>query len=251
MIHLGASGSGYNDWGSSLYSTRTPKRAWALYYAHGLSACEIDSASYALPGPSTPGSTAKETGEGFPFAVKANQHMTREQRDSEEVFESSQEVPTSPIDRGKTGCALGQFPYSFGFTLRNRHYLGTCKERPGDLPIAVGCRNGRWLREDVFGWLRRNEFGFCRVDDPQLPNLLPPVTEAPSKIACVRITGATKTSRGSTSMPVKGMTALTPQKTLRNGYQRPATWINEHRGPSFSPAITGKGKRSRQFGNQG
>ncbi|MCK5654282.1 MAG: DUF72 domain-containing protein, partial [Dehalococcoidia bacterium] len=45
---------------------------------------------------------------------------------------------------------------------------------------------------DVFGWLRRYELGYCCVDEPPLPNLIPPIAEATSKIAYVRFHGRNK-----------------------------------------------------------
>ena len=44
----------------------------------------------------------------------------------------------------------------------------------------------------MFGWLRRYGLGFCCVDEPPLPNLLPPIAEATSNIAYVRFHGRNK-----------------------------------------------------------
>lgn len=60
------------------------------------------------------------------------------------------------------------------------------------MPVVVEFRNARWLREDVFGWLRSHGLGFCCVDEPPLPNLLPPIAEATSNIAYVRLHGRNK-----------------------------------------------------------
>ena len=60
------------------------------------------------------------------------------------------------------------------------------------LPLVVEFRNARWLKVEVFQWLRKQEIGFCCVDEPQLPNLIPPVAEATSKIAYVRFHGRNK-----------------------------------------------------------
>jgi len=192
VIHLGTSGFSYNDWVGAFYPEGMPKREWLIYYAREFNTCEINSTYYAIPKPSTLESMAKKTGEGFLFVIKANQKMTHERRDNEDVFRAFREVLTPLIERGKMGCVLAQFPYSFRFNHQNRHYLETFKERLGDLPIVVEFRNMGWLRQEVFDWLRANELGFCCVDEPQLPNLLPPIAEATSKIGYVRFHGRNK-----------------------------------------------------------
>jgi len=57
------------------------------------------------------------------------------------------------------------------------------------LPLVIEFRNAQWLRSDVFDWLRHHNLGFCCVDEPQLPNLLPPLAEATSNTSYVRFHG--------------------------------------------------------------
>jgi len=189
VIYLGTSGFSYNDWVGNFYPWGMPKREWLYYYSREFDTCEINVTFYTLPKPSTLESMAKKTKEGFLFTVKANQQMTHEQKDNEEVFKGFRKVLNPLIDRGKMGCVLAQFPYSFRFNRRNRDYLEIFRERLGDLPIVIEFRNAQWLRREVFDWLRHNALGFCCVDEPQLPNLLPPIAEATSKIAYVRFHG--------------------------------------------------------------
>lgn len=56
----------------------------------------------------------------------------------------------------------------------------------------VEFRNARWLKVDVFQWLRSCDIGLCCVDEPQLPDLLPPLAEATSRIGYVRFHGRNK-----------------------------------------------------------
>lgn len=189
VIYLGTSGFSYNDWVGDFYPLGMPKREWLHFYAREFNACEINATFYALPKPSTLFSMANKTGDGFLFAVKANQRMTHEQEGNEEVFDGFCKVLEPLIERGKMACVLAQFPYSFRFNRRNRDYLEIFRERMADLPIVIEFRNAQWLRREVFDWLRRNELGFCCVDEPQLPNLLPPIAELTSKIAYVRFHG--------------------------------------------------------------
>lgn len=192
MIYFGTSGFSYNDWVGPFYPQGMPKKEWLVYYAREFNVCEINSTFYALPKPSTIEAMVDKAGEGFLFVFKANQQMTHEQRDNKAVFEAFRELLTPLVDSGKLGCVLAQFPYSFRFNTENLHYLDTSVERLGDLPIVIEFRNIQWLRPEVFDWLRRNEVGFCCVDEPQLPNLMPPIAEATSKIAYVRFHGRNK-----------------------------------------------------------
>jgi uncharacterized protein YecE (DUF72 family) len=54
---------------------------------------------------------------------------------------------------------------------------------------VVEFRHAQWLKPEVFGWLRDRNIGFCCVDEPQLPNLLPPLAEVTSDIGYVRFHG--------------------------------------------------------------
>ena len=115
--------------------------------------------------------------------------MTHQRDDNASVFKAFCQVLEPIITAGKLGCILAQFPYSFGFNRRNWDYLSLFKERLGELPLVIEFRNARWLRSEVFDWLRQNELGFCCVDEPPLPNLLPPLAEATTKISYVRFHG--------------------------------------------------------------
>ena len=189
MLYLGTSGFSYDDWVGSFYPIGMPKQEWLTYYAREFDTCEINSTYYALPKPSSLRAMAEKTGDGFLFSIKANQEMTHKQEDNASVFKAFCDVLESIIAAGKLGCILAQFPYSFGFNRRNWDYLGLLRERLGELPVVIEFRNARWLRREVFDWLRQHGLGFCCVDEPRLPNLLPPLAEATNKIGYVRFHG--------------------------------------------------------------
>ncbi len=189
MIYFGTSGFSYNDWVGNFYPAGMPKWEWLIYYAREFNACEVNSTFYALPKPSSLGALAEKTGEGFLFSIKANQDMTHQREDNAPTFKAFVQVLEPIIAAGKLGCILAQFPYSFRLNRRNWDYLGLLKERLGELPAVIEFRNAAWLRSDVFDWLRRLDLGFCCVDEPPLPNLLPPVAEVTSKISYVRFHG--------------------------------------------------------------
>jgi len=189
MIYLGTAGFSYDDWVGSFYPVGIPKHQWLAYYAREFNTCEINSTYYALPRPANIKAMVQKTGEGFLFSIKANQQMTHLREDNAQVFQAFRQVIEPVIAAGKLGCILAQFPYSFRLTRENWDYLKLLKGRLGDLPVVVEFRNAQWLRDEVFGWLRELELGFCCVDEPPLPNLLPPLAEATSAVSYVRFHG--------------------------------------------------------------
>jgi uncharacterized protein YecE (DUF72 family) len=133
-----------------------------------------------------------KTGDDFSFVLKANQEMTHLREDSFSICEAFKRALEPVITSGKMGCILMQFPYSFDFNKPNWEYLAQLRKNLEDLPLVVEFRNARWLKVEVFQWMRQQNIGFCCVDEPQLPNLLPPLVEATSKIGYVRFHGRNK-----------------------------------------------------------
>jgi len=189
MIYLGTSGFSYDDWVGNFYPMGMPKREWLTYYAREFDTCEVNSSYYALPKPSALKTMAEKTDEDFLFCFKANREMTHQREDNAHVFEAFCEMLEPIIADDKLGCILAQFPYSFGFNRRNWDYLKLFRERLGELPVVVEFRNAQWLRQDVFDWLRHLDLGFCCVDEPPLPNLLPPLCEVTSNKGYIRFHG--------------------------------------------------------------
>jgi uncharacterized protein YecE (DUF72 family) len=189
VLYFGTSGFSYSDWLGSFYPRGMPRREWLSYYAREFNALELNSTYYALPKPSVLEAMVGKTGEGFLFSVKANQEMTHQRQQDSRVFVAFAHMLQPFIDAGKLGCVLAQFPYSFGCSRQNRDYLALFREWLRDLPLVVEFRHAQWLKPEVFDWLRNRNIGFCCVDEPQLPNLLPPLAEVTSDIGYVRFHG--------------------------------------------------------------
>ncbi len=132
---------------------------------------------------------AEKTGNDFLFSIKANQEMTHRREDSAPVFEAFCRVLEPIISAEKVGCILAQFPYSFRSDRDSWDYRGLLRERLGELPVVIEFRNAQWLRSEVFDWLRHLGLGFCCVDAPQLPNLLPLLAEVTSEVGYIRLHG--------------------------------------------------------------
>jgi len=192
MICLGTSGFSYKEWVGVYYPESLPSKDWLSFYSREFKACEINSTYYALPSAASLKSMADKTGEGFLFSIKANQEMTHQRVDSAVICKAFCNVIEPIIAAGKLGCILAQFPYSFDFNKPNWEYLAQLRKYLEGLPLVVEFRNARWLKVEVFQWLRRQDIGFCCVDEPRLPNLLPPLAEVTSKIGYVRFHGRNK-----------------------------------------------------------
>jgi uncharacterized protein YecE (DUF72 family) len=189
MLYFGTSGFSYNDWVSAFYPPKMPRQEWLYYYAREFNALELNSTYYAIPQLSVIKNMIAKTGDGFLFAVKANQEMTHTRQNETAAFVAFVRMLQPFIDAGKLGCILAQFPYSFGYNQQNLDYLKLFRERMTDLPLVTEFRNAQWLKPDVFDFLRSHNIGFCCVDEPKLPKLLPPVAEVTSTIGYVRFHG--------------------------------------------------------------
>jgi len=193
MLYLGTSGFSYDDWVSNFYPKGMPRREWLSYYSREFNTLELNSTFYALPKLSVLEAMIAKTGENFLFSIKANQELTHKRQMNRDTFVAFRKMLEPFIATEKLGCILAQFPYSFGLNRQNRDYLELFKDWLDNLPVVVEFRNIGWLKPEVFTWLRRYGLGFCCVDEPLLPGLLPPVAEATSNIAYIRFHGRNAT----------------------------------------------------------
>lgn len=189
MLHIGTSGYSYDDWVGPVYPPGLAKRDFLAYYASEFSTVEVNSTYYAVPSPRTLAAMEAKTPADFRFTVKAHQDMTHKRADNAAVFAAFKAAMEPLVQTGKLACVLAQFPFSFHATDPNRQYLAETCERLAPLPVVAEFRNREWLTDRTFAGLRRLGIGFCCVDEPRLPGLIPPVAEATSDIAYVRFHG--------------------------------------------------------------
>jgi uncharacterized protein YecE (DUF72 family) len=189
MLYWGTCGFSYADWAGIVYPKGLPRRDWLSYYASQFNALELNSSYYAIPGTEIIKAMIAKTGEGFMFSVKANQEMTHQRLKDDSVFIDFIKMLQPFLDAGKLGCILAQFPYSFHFNRDNQDYIEMFRKRLDDLPLVVEFRNVEWIKPEIYAWLKSNNIGFCCVDEPRLPGLIPPVAEVTSDIGYVRFHG--------------------------------------------------------------
>ena len=189
MIRIGTSGFSYDDWVGPVYPPGLPKRDWLSFYAREFSTVEVNSTYYAVPSPKTMESMAAKTPAGFLFTVKAHQDMTHKRGGERGRLRCLQDGHGAPGRRGQAGLHPGPVPLLLPRHRPQPPVPERLPERLAPLPLVAEFRNREWLSEETFADLRRQGVGFCCVDEPRLPGLIPPVAEATSEIAYVRFHG--------------------------------------------------------------
>lgn len=192
MLYIGTSGFSYPDWIGPFYPENSKKGNLLYLYARQFNTVEINSSYYRIPPASVFYHLQRKVPDNFKFTVKANQGMTHVREKNQEIFQEFKASLQPLLDNAKLGCVLAQFPYSFHYNRSNRDYLSYLKEKTGNFPLVVEFRNAYWIREEVFDFLRKNEIGFCAVDQPSLKGLIPPIAETTSSLGYIRFHGRNK-----------------------------------------------------------
>ena len=199
MIKIGTSGFSFPDWKGPIYPVGIGERDMLSFYEKelGFNALEVNFTYYTLPSQKSFSAMSKKTSKGFEFVVKAFKGMTHEIRDkktramvnNQETFEKFKFSLAPLIEDGKLTCVLAQFPYGFFPNRENFGYLERFKGEMEDIPLVFEFRNKMWLKEGTFEFLERSKAGFCIVDEPKLPQLMPYSPRATSEIGYFRFHG--------------------------------------------------------------
>ncbi|MFQ6093054.1 MAG: DUF72 domain-containing protein [bacterium] len=187
---MGTSGFSFASWRGTVYPRHLKSGDMLTYYQDclGFDTVELDFTFYTMPSRNNIAALATRTHNGFQFIIKANRLMTHiirdpdtgRIRDNAGVFDQFL-LSIKPLwHLGKLGCVLFQFPRSFRFSGENFSYLLTCKERVGEIPIAVEFRSNSWDREKTFHFLRENNIVYCAADQPPGQGVMPFVNRTTS-----------------------------------------------------------------------
>jgi uncharacterized protein YecE (DUF72 family) len=187
MIKIGTSGFVYGDWVGPVYPQGLPASERLSFYAREFATVEINATFYRVPEARTVAGWALKTPDHFLFAIKAYRGLTHER---EAVDFAGFAASLDPLlDSGKLGCVLAQFPYSFHATAANRAFVQRLRDGLGGLPVVVEFRNAAWVSQATWELLHGLDLGFCCVDEPSLPGLMPPIAVATGPVAYVRFHG--------------------------------------------------------------
>lgn len=186
---VGTSGYSFADWIGPFYPPGTPSGRFLGFYARHFDVVEVNATYYRIPAPGMFERMAAKTPPGFRFVVKLNGAMTHEGSRDPGLYRTFVDLLEPLKDAGKYDGLLAQFPGGFRGTAANRDHLEAMRGLLGDEPLFVEFRHDSWLAPDLEPWLRARRLGYCTVDEPKLPGLLPPVTMVTTDDAYVRFHG--------------------------------------------------------------
>lgn len=188
-IHVGTSGFQYEDWRGALYGTDLPKARFLEAYAAEFDAVELNYTYYRMPARKTLASMVRRTSGRLGFAVKLHGSMTHERDAPAEAYDEFRDAVAPLAQAGVLIALLGQFPQSLHPDRAARDHLETIRRRFDGLPLVFEYRNRRWIRDEIRRWMRSLGVGYCCVDQPSLPSLVPPVVWVTSPVAYFRFHG--------------------------------------------------------------
>jgi uncharacterized protein YecE (DUF72 family) len=190
-VIIGTSGYSFEDWVGPFYPPGTRREEMLERYAESFGAVELNSSYYGIPAPRTMERLAARTPPDFEFVVKAHQSMTHEKQLPDEATFAQFRACLEPLVRaGKHRGVLLQFPWAVRPTQGTRKRLERLHtELSAQGPLFVEFRHESWLIDPVFRFLDEHGMGYCSVDEPPLPGLVPPVAWLTGSVGYVRFHG--------------------------------------------------------------
>ena len=188
-IVVGTSGYSFADWVGPFYPPGTRSEDFLSFYSRHFGAVEVNVTYYRVPNAALFERMERKTPAGFRFVVKLNQAMTHEGSRDPALYREFLAALQPLKDAGKYDGLLAQFPWGFQRTPDNRLHLAALRERLVGEPLFVEFRHASWLTPELEPSLREHGIGYCAVDEPRLPGLVPPVTMVTAEDAYVRFHG--------------------------------------------------------------
>ena len=186
---IGTSGYSFADWVGPFYPPGTKSADYLPYYATQFHCVEVNSTYYAIPEPRVLANMERKTPDGFRFIVKLNQAMTHEGSRDPTLYTRFLEVVKPLKDAGKYHGLLAQFPWGFKREERTKQHIEFLRERLTGEPLWLEFRHSSWMHPKLPAWLTERSLGYCSVDEPALPGLVPPVTHVTNGVGYVRFHG--------------------------------------------------------------
>src|ERR1041385_6856125 len=188
-VFIGTSGYSFRDWVGPFYPPGLPASEHLAFYAGQFNCVEVNTTYYGIPKPRVLERMAKKTPEGFRFIVKLNQALTHDRATDPLLVRQFLDAVQPLKDAGKYHGLLAQFPWAFRRDDSAKRHLEILRERlPGET-LWVEFRHSSWIHPQLAPWLAERQLGYCAVDEPDLPGLVPPVTHVTNGIAYVRFPG--------------------------------------------------------------
>ena len=188
-IVIGTSGYSFADWVGPFYPPGMKAADFLSFYARHFEAVEVNATYYRVPDAGMFERMLRKTPDGFRFVVKLNQAMTHETSRDPALYREFLGALAPLKAAGRYDGLLAQFPWGFKRTPDHRRHLAAMRELLAGEPLFVEFRHDSWLTPELEPSLREHRIGYCAVDEPQLPGLLPPVTMVTTEDAYVRFHG--------------------------------------------------------------
>ena len=188
-VFVGTSGWSFADWVGPFYPPGMKSSDFLVHYAKHFGCVEVNATYYRIPPPRTMEQIERKTPDGFRFIVKLNQAMTHERSLDPPLVSSFLDCIAPLKAAGKYHGLLAQFPWAFKRDEPSKAHLERLREAlPGE-PLWVEFRHDSWMHPKLADWLTERAIGYCAVDEPALPGLVPPVTHVSNGIGYVRFHG--------------------------------------------------------------
>ena len=188
-LHIGTSGWSFADWVGPFYPAGMKSGDFLTFYAKQFDCVELNATYYRIPPARTMEQIERKTPDAFRFIVKLHQSMTHERSLEPSLVADFLESVAPLKAAGKYHGLLAQFPWAFRRDEQSKSHLERLRDAlPGE-PLWVEFRHDSWMHPRLAEWLSQHELGYCAVDEPPLPGLLPPVTHVTNGIGYVRFHG--------------------------------------------------------------
>lgn len=188
-IVIGTSGYSFADWVGPFYPPGMKSGDFLDYYSRHFEAVEVNATYYRMPEAGMFERMVRKTPEGFRFVIKLNQAMTHESSRDPALYREFIAALRPLKEAGRYDGLLAQFPWGFKRTPDHRRHLAAMRDLLAGEPLFVEFRHDSWLTPELEPSLRERGIGYCAVDEPRLPGLVPPVTMVTAEDAYVRFHG--------------------------------------------------------------
>jgi uncharacterized protein YecE (DUF72 family) len=167
VIRIGCSGWNYASWRSSFYPKGLPAARWLEHYASIFDTVEVNTTFYRLAKRDSVARWAKQTPEGFCFAVKSSRYLTHIKRltDMERGVQRLVD-PLAPLaEAGRMGPMLWQLPANFH---RDDERLAFALDHLPPGRHTFEFRHASWFTPDVYELLRWHNVALTVADRPEI-----------------------------------------------------------------------------------
>ncbi|MEN2998797.1 MAG: DUF72 domain-containing protein [Brevinematia bacterium] len=193
-IFIGTSGWSYEDWVGTFYPPSLPKNKFLLYYSQYFNTVEINFSYYRIPNRYTLISILRNVPRQFLFTIKLYSSFTHQkdfdnpysevpQRDKDEFLNAIEVLK----DSNSLDTVVAQFPQSFRFSPKNLEYVAKLGREFREYNFAVEFRNRDWYNNVVYDILKRENFTFISVDEPEIKSLPPRDLVITNRIGYIRL----------------------------------------------------------------